>query len=81
MEGDEVLVQVPMESAGGRGTGSNSSAGDLRALGQLFQIAMLKIVPRRETVVMGVDAVVALMSIVYYGQDGYLPVRRDSYFY
>ena len=70
---------------GGHGRGRGAGASRVRrrgdapcALGQLFQSAVLfKIVPGRGTVVMGVDAVVALIGIVYCGQDGYL-VRPDS---
>lgn len=63
--------------ARGRGRGASAGAGALRAeparpraAGQpqavLFQSAVLfKIVPERETVVMEVDAVVALMGMVY----------------
>ena len=39
-----------------------------------------KLSPGRETVAVDVDATVALMGIVYCGQDGNL-VRRDSCFY
>ena len=64
---------------GGRGRG----AAALRASGQLSpsQSAVLfKIVLGRETVVIGADAVMALMGVVYCGQGGYL-VRRDSCFH
>ena len=40
---------------------------------------LFKLLPGRETIVVDVDAIVALMGIVYCGQDGYL-VRRDSCF-
>ena len=43
-------------------------------------LPVFKIVPGREMVIVGIDAIVALMGIVYCGQDGYL-VRRDSCFY
>ena len=41
---------------------------------------LFKLLPGRETVAVDVDAIVALMGIVYCGQDGYL-VRRDSCIY
>ena len=75
--------------ARGRGRGAGASAtgrvrafesGRPRAALDLSQSALLfKIMPGREMVIVGIDAVVALMGIVYCGQDGYL-VRRDSCF-
>ena len=41
---------------------------------------LLRMLPGREVVAVDVDAVVALMGVVYCGQDGFL-VRRDSYFH
>ena len=40
---------------------------------------LFRIVPGRKMVVVGIDAVVALVGIVYHGNDGYL-VDRDSCF-
>ena len=52
-----------------------------RAAPDLSQSAPLfKIVPGREMVIVGIDAIVELMGIVYFGQDGYL-VGRDGCFY
>ena len=72
---------------GARGRGRGAAGALMRASGQpraqavASQSALLfKIAPGKETVVVGVDAIAALMGIVYCGQDGYL-VRQDSCFY
>ena len=64
----------------GRGRRSAQSHSTLRMLVVPRSDALFfRVVPGRETVVMGVDAVVALIGIVYHGNDGYL-VGRDSCF-
>lgn len=60
----------------GRGRGASS----LREAAPSQSAVLFKLFPGRETAVVGVDAIVALMGIVYCEQGGYL-VRRDSYFY
>ena len=65
---------------GATGSARASESGRPQAALDLSQSALLfKIVPGREMVIVGIDAIVALMGIVYCGQDGYL-VRRDSCF-
>ena len=68
----------------GRGRGARPArphvVGPTRPLQSAVLYGVL-LVPGRETVVVvDVDAVVALMGVVYCGQDGYL-VRRDSCFH
>ena len=67
--------------ARGRGAGASACASRGLAEPQSQPEAVLsKIVAGRETVVMGVDAVAALMGVVYCRQEGYL-VNRDGCFY
>ena len=50
------------------------------SIGPAVQGAVLfRMLPGREKVVLGVDAVVALVDVVYCGGDAYL-VARDSFF-
>ena len=74
-----------MVRGGARGRGRDAAVALMRASGQPQAVAsqsalLFKIAPGKKTVVVGVDAIVALMGIVYCGQDGYL-ARRDSCFY
>ena len=67
---------------GVRGGARGGVRGRGRGAGPTTESAVLfRMLPGAETVVVDVDAVVALMGVhvVYCGQDGYL-VRRDSYF-
>ena len=70
------LVRNAAVVRGGRERGASS----LREAAPCQSAVLFKLLPGRETVAVDVDAIVALMGIVYCGQDGYL-VRRDSCFY
>ena len=65
-------------SARGRGRGGTRGHSTMSA-GPRSDALLFRIVPGRETMVVGIDAVVALVGIVYHGNDGYL-VDRDSCF-
>ena len=76
-------LQLVRSGARGRGRGRGAGLARPHVVGPTrpFQSAVLfRMLPGRETVVVDVDAVVALMGVVYCGQDGYL-VRRDSCFH
>ena len=63
---------------GVRGGARGGVRGRGRGSGPTTESAVLfRMLLGAETVLVGVDAVVALMGVVYCGQDGYL-VRRDS---
>ena len=73
---DARLVRNASPARGGKGRGASA----LREAAPCQSAVLFKLLPGRETVAVDVDAIVALMGIVYCGQDGYL-VRRDSCFY
>ena len=58
--------------------GGAGAAADINRAG-CSGCVLFRMLPGREKVVLGVDAVVALIGIVYCGGDAYL-VARDSYF-
>ena len=73
---DTRLVRNASLARGAKGRGSSA----LREAAPCQSAVHFKLLSGRETVAVDVDAIVALMGIVYCGQDGYL-VRRDSCFY
>ena len=67
-------------AARGRGRRGTRGRGTLSTLSAVPRDALLfRIVPGRETAVMGVDAVVALVGVVYHGDDGYLVDRNTCF--